>query len=242
MNTGELSDKLGQWIKGKVEEAGCRGAVFGLSGGIDSSVVGALCSRSLGDAVLGVIMPCFSIDRDEEHARTLADTFSIPVEKVPLDNVYTALYEVLPDKAVDEAAKRLASANLKARLRMLTLYHFANRLKYLVIGSGNRSELAVGYFTKHGDSGVDILPLGNLIKAQVKEVAAYLGVPREIIDKPPSAGLWEGQTDEADLGFTYQQLDTYLLTGKTDDSVQERIRSMIAGCDHKRQTPPLPPF
>ena len=125
---------------------------------------------------------------------------------------------------------------------MVTLYHFANQLRYLVIGSGNRSELAVGYFTKHGDSGVDILPLGNLVKAQVRDLAEYLGVPREIIDKPPSAGLWEGQTDEDDLGFTYDQLDSFLLTGETDADARQRIESMIAGSGHKTQTAPLPPF
>jgi len=156
--------------------------------------------------------------------------------------VFDTLTGLLPDNPVDEAAGRIAMANLKARLRMVTWYYFANQLRYLVIGSGNRSELAVGYSTKYGDSGVDILPLGNLVKAQVRDLALYLGVPQEIIDKPPSAGLWEGQTDEDDMGFTYNQLDSFLLTGETDAAVRQRIESMMARNQHKTQTAPLPPF
>jgi len=237
-----LADKLSSWIADKIKEAGCRGAVFGMSGGIDSSVVAALAKRAVGDNVLGVLMPCYSIPQDEEHARAVAEKFSIATQKVVLDTAFDTLTGLLPDNPVDEAAGLLATVNLKARLRMVTLYHFANQLRYLVIGSGNRSELAIGYFTKHGDSGVDILPLGNLVKAQVRELAEYLGVLREIIDKPPSAGLWEGQTDEGDLGFTYNQLDSFLLTGETDAGVIQRIESMMAKSDHKTKSPPLPPF
>jgi NAD+ synthase len=237
-----LAERLSSWIADKVKEAGCRGAVFGMSGGIDSSVVAALAKRAVGNNVLGVLMPCYSIPQDEEHARAVADKFSIATQKVVLDTAFDTLTGLLPDNPVDEASGLLAMVNLKARLRMVTLYHFANQLRYLVIGSGNRSELAVGYFTKHGDSGVDILPLGNLVKAQVRDLAEYLGVPREIIDKPPSAGLWEGQTDEGDLGFTYNQLDSFLLTGKTDASVMQKIESMMAKSGHKTKSPPLPPF
>jgi len=242
METKTLADKLSSWIADKVKEAGCRGAVFGMSGGIDSSVVAALSKHALGDNVLGVLNPCHSIPQDEEHALAVAEKFDIDTRKVVLDNVFDILTGLLPDNPVDEAAGRIAMANLKARLRMVTWYHFANQQRYLVIGSGNRSELAVGYFTKHGDSGVDILPLGNLVKAQVRDLAGYLGVPREIIDKPPSAGLWEGQTDEDDLGFTYEQLDSFLLTGETDTAVRQRIESMMARSRHKTQPPPLPPF
>ena len=105
---------------------------------------------------------------------------------------------------------RLTGANIKPRLRMTTLYAFANHLGYRVVGTGNRSELAIGYFTKWGDGGVDLLPLGNLTKTRVRELARHLGVPQRIIDKPPSAGLWEGQTDESEMGVTYEQLDAYL--------------------------------
>ncbi|HEY96425.1 MAG TPA: NAD(+) synthase [Dehalococcoidia bacterium] len=237
-----LAEKLSSWIAEKVKEAGCHGAVFGMSGGIDSSVVAVLSKHALGDNVLGVIIPCYSIAQDEEHALAVAEKFSINIRKVVLDTAFDVLSSLLPDNPVDEAAGRLAMANLKARLRMVTWYHIANQLRYLVVGSGNRSEMAVGYSTKYGDSGVDILPLGNLVKAQVRNLAKYLGVPRVIIDKPPSAGLWEGQTDEGEFGFTYAQLDSFLLTGETDAAVRQRIESMIVRSRHKTQPPPLPPF
>jgi len=123
---------------------------------------------------------------------------------------------------------------------MLTLYYVANQLKYMVAGAGNRSELAVGYFTKYGDGGVDILPLGNLVKGEVRELASFLGIPQSIIDKPPSAGLWEGQTDEGEMGFSYDELDRYLFAGDASDKVREKIESMIAANEHKRSLPPIP--
>jgi len=125
---------------------------------------------------------------------------------------------------------------------MLTLYYFANQLSYMVVGASNKSELSAGYFTKYGDGGVDILPLGNLLKREVKELAGFLGIPQEIIDKPPSAGLWSGQTDEAELGFSYDQLDSYLSAGKAPDDVKIKIESMISAHRHKRMPPRLPGF
>jgi NAD+ synthase len=125
---------------------------------------------------------------------------------------------------------------------MLTLYYFANQLKYMVVGAGNRSELAMGYFTKYGDGGVDILPLGNLVKEQVRELASFLGIPQQIIDKPPSAGLWQGQTDEAELGLSYEELDRYLVSGEVSNELRGKIKSMIAASDHKRLPPPIASF
>jgi len=118
-------------------------------------------------------------------------------------------------------------------LRMVTLYYIANQLGYMVAGSGNRSELTVGYFTKYGDGGVDILPLGNLVKSQVRELARCLGIPREIIDKPPSAGLWEGQTDEAEMGLSYEALDNFILTGKATEEVREKVEAMKLKVEEK---------
>ena len=115
----------------------------------------------------------------------------------------------------------------------------ANQQEYMVVGSGNRSELATGYFTKYGDGGVDMLPLGNLVKEQVRELAQFLDVPQPIIDKPPSAGLWAGQTDEGELGFSYQELDRYLVTGQAASEVRARIEARIAASAHKRQLPPV---
>ncbi len=239
MNAGQLADKLVAWIRDKVSTAGCKGVVIGMSGGLDSSVVAVLCHQAFPQSMLGVIMPCHSSPEDEEHALAVASKFSIPTKTVVLDTVFDTLLKVLPDESVDPAASRLAKANLKVRLRMLTLYYFANQLKYMVAGSGNKSELSVGYFTKYGDGGVDILPLGNLVKEEVRELASFLGIPQQIINKPPTAGLWQGQTDEGEFGFSYEELDHYLVTGEASSKLKEKIESMIAASAHKRQPPPV---
>ena len=242
MNAEQLADKLASWIKDKVLAAGCKGVVVGMSGGLDSSVVAVLCYRVFPQSMFGVLMPCHSSREDEEHALAVASKFSIPTKTVVLDSVFDTLLKVLPDDSGAPAASALAKANLKARLRMLVLYCLANQLKYMVVGSSNRSELAVGYFTKYGDGGVDIIPIGNLVKGQVRELASFLGIPQEVINKPPSAGLWPGQTDEGELGFSYDELDRYLVTSKASDEVRRKIESMIATGGHKRQPPPVPTF
>lgn len=241
MNVEEIAEKLALWVREKVLAGGCEGVVLGMSGGVDSSVAAVLCRRAFPQSTLGVLMPCYSSPEDEEHALAVASKFPIPTKKVVLDSVYDTLFKVLSG-TTDTDASRLAKANLKVRLRMLSLYYFANQLKYMVVGSSNRSELAVGYFTKYGDGGVDILPLGNLVKGQVRELASFLGIPQEIIDKPPSAGLWPGQTDESDLGFSYDELDHYLLTGEASDKIREKIESMKTAGSHKRLLPPIPAF
>ncbi|MEA1965244.1 MAG: NAD(+) synthase, partial [Candidatus Aerophobetes bacterium] len=180
--------EISSWIKQLVEEAKAEGVVVGLSGGLDSSVVAFLAERALGNRkVLGLIMPSHSSSLDEEHAYLVARRLNIRVERVVLDAVYDKLLEVLP------SGKDVALANIKPRLRMLTLYYFANNLNYLVLGTSNKSEILIGYFTKYGDGGCDILPLGGLLKTEVRELAKKLEVPDRIIKKPPSAGLWEGQ-------------------------------------------------
>ncbi|HEY92984.1 MAG TPA: NAD(+) synthase [Dehalococcoidia bacterium] len=242
MNTEQLAKKLILWIRDKVLAAGCKGVVVGISGGLDSSVLAVLCHRAFPQSMFGVLMPCHSSQEDGEHARAVASKFSIPTKTVILDTAFDALLKALPDNSVDASVSRLAEANLKARLRMLTLYYFANHLKYMVVGSGNKSELSVGYFTKYGDGGVDILPLGSLVKRQVKELGSFLSIPQEIIDKPPSAGLWQGQTDEGELGLSYDELDRYLIAGEANNELRERIESMIAASDHKRFPPPVASF
>jgi len=242
MDTERLASRLTSWIKDKVLAAGGKGVVLGMSGGIDSSVVAVLCKRAFPENTFGVIMPCHSIPEDMEHARLVAGKFSIPTKVVVLDAVFDALLKVLPGDKVTPDAGKLAQANLKARLRMTTLYYFANSLKLTVVGCGNRSELAVGYYTKYGDGGVDILPLGNLVKKQVRELAGFLGIPREIIVKPPSAGLWRGQTDEDEMGFTYEELDIYLLTGEASVDMKKKVEPMMAVSGHKRKPPPIADF
>ena len=242
MDAELMAKKLSDWIKDKVLAAGCKGAVLGMSGGLDSSVVAALSIRAFPKNTLGLIMPCHSSEKDKEHAGMVAEKFSIPVKTVALDEIYDDFLKVLPGFKPDRSLTQLARANLKARLRMITLYYTANQLKYLVVGSGNRSELTVGYFTKHGDSGVDILPLGNLVKKEVRELARFLEIPAEIIAKAPSAGLWAGQTDESEMGFTYEALDEYILTGNAPDELKKRIERMRAASTHKCATPPIPDF
>ncbi len=237
----ELADRIIAWIGEKVSEAKCKGVVFGLSGGLDSSVVGVLCKRALPENTLGVIMPCYSNETDIAHAEAVARKFQIPATTIALERTFDSLLKVLPDE-YDPATKRLAEANVKVRLRMITLYYLANRLCYLVVGTSNRSELSVGYFTKYGDGAADILPLGNLVKSQVRQLAIYLGIPEEIIEKPPSAGLWVGQTDEGEMGITYQELDRYLSSGEAGAEIKRKVDAMVDGSAHKRSTPAIPPF
>ena len=236
----QLSSRLVDWLRDKAGEAGAKGLVFGMSGGIDSSVVSVLCRRAFPHNVLGLLIPCHSMAEDMAHARLVSHKFSIPTETVDTGPVYDAFISALP--AGTKPRKDLAEANLKPRLRMAALYFLANRLNYLVVGSGNRCELNAGYFTKYGDGGVDVLPLGNLVKGQVRDLARHLGVPQVIIDKPPSAGLWAGQTDEQEMGLTYDQLDTYFTAGNAPEAVRRKIEERMARNAHKLATPPIPPF
>lgn len=238
----ELAEKLVSWIRETVLAAAGKGVVVGMSGGVDSSVAAVLCKRALPNAVLGIIMPCYSDEVDRVHAELVATRFDIPVKIVVLDKVFNAMIKVLPDDGYSETTRRLAESNIKPRLRMVTLYYFANRLNYLVVGASNRSELTVGYFTKYGDAGVDIMPLANLVKGRVRDLARYLDIPRQIIDKPPSAGLWKGQTDEGEMGLTYDELDRYIITGEAELEIKQKIVTMITRSNHKRYLPLIPPF
>ena len=238
----QLANKLTDWIKERVLEAKKTGTVVGLSGGIDSAVVAVLCKRAFPDTTLAAILPCYSNKMDVIHAYKVAQKFDIRTELINLETVYDSLIKLLPQEEQYHSNDKLAQANIKPRLRMTTLYYLAAQLDYLVIGTGNRSEIAIGYSTKYGDGGVDILPLGNLVKRQVKELAAYLEIPREVINKPPSAGLWEGQTDEGEMGLTYNELDRYLTTGEASDIVKTKIETIAAVNAHKRAMPQIPQF
>lgn len=237
----KLSDHLSSWIEAEVNGGGAGGVVFGLSGGIDSAVIAALAGRAFPRRALGVLLPCHSDPQDEEDGALVAQHFGIDCRTVDLTQVYDQLLQTLVAVSPDMAGSRVATINLKPRLRMTALYALANELGYLVLGSSNRSELHVGYFTKHGDGGVDLLPLGGLVKSEVFQLARQLGVPREIIDKPPSAGLVPGQTDEADMGLSYKELDTYLLSGLASQTVKTRVDAMHGGSEHKRSLPRIAP-
>jgi len=237
-----LVQKLCVWMEDKVTEAKAKGIVFGLSGGLDSAVVAALSIRIFPQNTLAIIIPCHSLEADINDALDFINKFNIPYKIINLSKVYDLLIHLLNDKEKEESFK-LAEANIKPRLRMTTLYYFANELNYLVVGTGNKSELMIGYFTKYGDGGADILPLGNLLKSQVRELAKYLGIPKKIINKPPSAGLWEGQTDEKEIGISYEQLDKYLRTGRSSNKIiEKKIQDKITKSAHKRTTPEKPPF
>jgi NAD+ synthase len=237
------ADKIANWLRDYATRAGARGYVVGLSGGIDSACAAVLCRRAVGDNLLGVLMPCHSPAEDAHMARLLAGAFDIPTVTVALEPAYDALLEALPP-----GASALARANIKPRLRMATLYALAQTHGYLVAGTGNKSEIAVGYYTKYGDGGVDLEPLGGLYKGQVRLLARELGIPQPVIERPPSAGLWEGQTDEAEMGITYDALDSALaaiesgMTAGLDPALLARVQRMIAGSAHKRSMPPICPL
>ena len=234
-----LADRISAWIAAWVQETDRKGAVVGLSGGVDSTVTAALCKRALGDHVLGVIMPCESAREDEKDALLVAERLDICTTTVRLDKPFLALAALLPH------SEGLARANLKPRLRMAVLYYLANAHSCLVVGTGNKSALMLGYFTKYGDGGADVLPLGGLYKTEVLELAEELGVPEKIIRKPPSAGLWQGQSDEDEISLPYEQVDTVLEalrkreTAGVAPALLRRVQEMVRVSNHKRAVLPV---
>ncbi len=236
-----LAEHLATWIHDEVTVGGGTGVVFGVSGGVDSAVVAALAARAFPRAALGVLMPCHSDPRDAEDGELVARHFGIDHVSVDLGPLFDSFVEALARVSPGLPASRLATGNLKPRLRMTTLYALANERDSFVVGSSNRSEITVGYFTKYGDSGADLLPLGNLVKHEVWDLARALGVPEHIVEKVPTAGLWPGQTDEADLGVTYKELDTYLLSGLGSEDLRARVDALRACSEHKRAMPSIAP-
>lgn len=235
INIDNVINEAVEWIKRNVEEAGAKGIILGLSGGIDSAVAAALCKKAFPENSLGVIMPCYSNPIDEEHAILVAEAIGLETKTVVLDQAFDAMKVVL---GVQESDPRLAVANIKARLRMVTLYYNAGVKNYLVAGTDNRSEVTIGYFTKYGDGGVDIMPLASFVKKEVVELAYKLGIPEIVITKPPTAGLWENQTDEQEMGMSYEELDNYILTGNAEEHIKNKIDGMHKRSEHKRKTAP----
>lgn len=231
-NIENVAQELVDWIKARVEEAGAKGVVFGLSGGVDSAVVAAAAKKAFPGNTLGIIMPCHSNEKDEEDAMLLVKSHNLQYKKVILDEVFDTFLSTLE---APEGAPKLAIANIKPRLRMITLYFHAAMNNYLVLGTGNKSEFTVGYFTKHGDSGVDLLPLVSFVKHEIWDLARYFNVPDEIVNKAPSAGLWENQTDEKEMGITYKELDDYILTGEAEERVKAVVDRLNAISGHKRE-------
>jgi NAD+ synthase len=242
-STHKLADRIEAWLRDYATQAGARGYIVGLSGGIDSACTAVLCQKAMGSEVVGVLMPCHSVPEDAAMAHLVATTFGLQTITVDLVRVYDALIGALPS-----STSGLAQANIKARLRMTTLYALAQTRGYLVAGTGNKSEIAIGYYTKYGDGGVDVEPIGELYKWQVRQLARELGIPQPIIDRPPSAGLWSGQTDEGEMGITYDALDAILAaidSGETESVAQPllaKVQQMIAASNHKRTLPPTCPL
>ncbi|MCE5315321.1 MAG: NAD(+) synthase [Armatimonadota bacterium] len=235
-----LAGQVSVWMQDRVREAGAKGLVLGMSGGIDSSVVAVLAKMACGDNVLGMIMPCHSNPASAEDAKLVARKFGIKTHFADL----TATYDVLVPRIPHVEGFELT--NVRPRLRMTALYCAAQALGYLVAGTSNKTELAIGYYTKWGDGGSDILPLGNFFKHQVYQLAREIDMPQEVMDKAPTADLWEGQTDENEIGMTYSEIDAILaalesgeLSGFDPASVK-RVRTLIAESEHKRC--PIPRF
>lgn len=224
--------KIEVWLRKYLESSKTNGYVIGLSGGVDSSVVVSLLVRAVGKKkVLGIIMPCASNPQDKLDAELVAKNLDIEVCTVDLYSVCSDLIDKLVNLELPNT--RLANINIKPRLRMTVLYFVANVFNYLVAGTGNKSELMVGYFTKYGDGGVDLEPIGNFYKTEVFEMAKILGVPECIIKKKPSAGLYPGQTDEDDIG-SYAELDKCLSEGIENT----RISNLVRKNQHKNMLPP----
>lgn len=205
-----IRDKIVAFINHKVLESDASGAVIGLSGGIDSSLTAYLSVEALGpENVMGLLLPekGLTSEHDIDDALEVVKILGIKHEIIEISPVLSAFSKNV--SCFDKTALS-ANGNLKARTRMCILYYHANLMRRMVVGTGNRTELLLGYFTKYGDGGVDIEPLGGLYKTQVRGLARSMGIPSSIIDKTPTAGLWKDQTDEGELGVTYEIADRIL--------------------------------
>jgi len=246
----EVSTVIKDFIKTYVENSGCKGVVIGLSGGVDSAVTAILCQEALGKNKTNCLfLPDETTPKNDfKHLEALLKKFNLSCEKIDISDVVKQIKKKCifkPDK--------YALANVKARARMVLLFEYANMTANLVCGTSNKSELLVGYFTKYGDGGVDIFPIGDLYKTQVWKLAKFLKMPKEIVSKLPTAGLWHGQFDEKELKLSYDKLDQ-ILTGleqkidlndiaKLVDvkfSDVKRIKNMRVKTQHKRRSPLIP--
>ena len=222
------------YIRGLVESAHAKGVVFGNSGGKDSALVGILCKAAC-DNTVGVLMPCASrrnYGMDADDGRALADRFGIETRRIDLTQTRESLIAALGEAA---ALNDTALVNLAPRLRMTALYALAAAENRLVAGTGNRSEIYMGYFTNWGDGASDFDPIADLTAGEVFEFLEYLGAPRQIIDKAPSAGLFDGQTDEQEMGVSYAAIDRLILSGEGEEKDLAVIRRFHDRSEHKRK-------
>ena len=243
---------IARFITNVVSEAKAEGVVLGLSGGIDSSVATTLCVKVLGkERVVGIFMPAsFTPSEDQSDARSLAENLHISTFFAPMTPIVEKLLEAVPIKE----KRRVAVGNVLARMRMIVNYYIANSLNYLVAGTGDRSEILMGYFTKYGDGGADLLPIGHLYKTEVRELAAYLGLPPSLANKPSSPQLWDGQKATDEIPVDYPTLDR-ILRGLFDTNqsasdiaktlniqldVVEAVQRAFQRSRHKRAILPMP--
>jgi NAD+ synthase len=225
-------------------------ALVNVSGGVDSAVVLRLCTLALGaEKVLALLLPDeITLKSDLQDSIMLANKYNVKYKIVNIGDIVDVF-----KKTVVKSTRKIIIGNLRARIRMVTSYYFANLYDAMVVGTSNKSELLTGYFTKYGDGGADILPIGDLYKTQVKELANKLKIPAKIIKKVPSAGLWVKQTDEGELGLKYEMLDRILLgfeLNYTDTEINRItgipyskirfVRKRVMKSVHKRKLPPIP--
>src|SRR6056297_2282916 len=246
-------DHIVEFVRASVDDAGVERAVLGLSGGIDSTLVANLAVEALGsENVHGLVMPgAVSREENMSDAEWVAQDLEIPYDVFEINPIVDRFLDAYPEAESDT----MAVGNARARTRAVLNYLVANHEGALVLGTGNRSEALVGYFTKYGDGAVDCHPLGNLYKQQVRQLAAHVGVPDELVEKQPTAGLWAGQTDEEEMGIDYDTLDAILalhidgplsvaatareLGDVTDEQVRT-VSEMYERSAHKRDVPPAP--
>jgi NAD+ synthase len=239
-----------EFIRQKVEESRSDGVVIGLSGGIDSATTSKLCEEAIGaEKVLNLFLPSRSTPKgDLADARGFCEREGMELRVVDVEPSIKAFESMLP-----EARRAELRGNVAARCRMIVLFHHAKMMNRLVMGTSNKSELLVGYFTKFGDGGADFCPIGDLYKTEVRLLAKKLGIPKKIIEKVPSAGLWPGQTDEGELGISYDELDAVLAAMELNIPLEEvskrggvamdkvtKVWEMHRATVHKRKTPLIP--
>lgn len=243
-------------IRSRIKKIGAKGVIVAISGGIDSALVARLGGEALGDKVLGLILPeeDVNLPEDVEHAKQVAEEVGINYKIIKINEALEPFARIFSSLGLDDGnRKRLAWGNVKPKVRMIINYMVANSENRIVLGTSNKTELLLGYSTKFGDSGVDIQPIGDLYKTQVKQLARYIKIPKTIIDKAPTAGLWVGQTDEKELGATYEEIDKilYLLVeeGYSVKEVSQRLNVDLDSVtriyermrinEHKRNSPTI---
>jgi len=249
----EAQTRICRFIKEYVQNAGAKGIVLGLSGGVDSSTIAALSSLAIGgENVLGLMMPekeTFN-QKDVDDAKTVAELFHLETQVCDLTKVIEGFYKDIP---AFDTQDRLCKGNIKARTRMIYLYYYANKQNRIVCGSSDKSETLLGYFTKWGDAAADIAPILDLYKTQVRKLALQMGIPKELALKPSTPGLWPTQLAETELGIKYDTLDLILYGLErfmspldiaeqlgVETALVERLKSRVLSNEHKRRLP-LPP-